>query len=166
MGHRNTTTYTIQSFQHYDYLVFLRHHGFASPLLDCARSQYIAAFFALAQLQAERVAIFVYQEDTGIGKMVSSDEPLIKSFGPNVRGHSRHFLQQSEYTIGAEFSENEWLYTLHENVFTNKPSEQDLLWKLTIPATERVKALKILDAHNLNEFSLFQTTESLLSTIA
>ena len=97
--------------------------------------------------------------------MVSSDEPLIKSFGPNVRGHSRHFLQQSEYTIGAEFSENEWLYTLHENVFTNKPSEQDLLWKLTIPATERVKALKILDAHNLNEFSLFQTTESLLSTI-
>ncbi len=156
----------LTQFPKYDYLVFLRHHGFPSPLLDWTRSPYIAAFFAFAQPQAERVAVFVYQEDIGIGKMGSSDEALIKSFGPNVRGHSRHFLQQSEYTIGAKFSENEWLYTLHEDVFASKPTDQDLLWKLTMPATERVKALKTLDTHNLNEFSLFQTTEALLSTIA
>jgi hypothetical protein len=153
-------------FPAYDFLVFLRHHGFPSPLLDWTRSPYVAAFFAFAQPKAERVAVYVYQEHAGWGKLSSSDEPLICSFGPNVRSHSRHFLQQSEYTIGANFSKGEWVYTLHEEVFANNSTKQDLLWKFTIPTSERVKTLKALDAHNLNEFSLFQTTEALLNTIS
>ena len=43
---------------------------------------------------------------------------------------------------------------------------QDRLLKFTIPATERKKVLQILDSHNLNAFSLFQTEETLLNTIA
>jgi FRG domain len=30
----------------YSYMVYLRHHGFPSPLLDWSRSPYVAAFFA------------------------------------------------------------------------------------------------------------------------
>jgi len=155
-----------KQFPGYDYLVYLRHHGFPSPLLDWTRSPYVAAYFAFAAPEAERVAIYVYWEDLGHGKAGSSKEPQIVSFGPYVRSHSRHFLQQSEYTIGAQYQEEQWWYTSHEEVFASGPTTHDRLWKCPVPASERLKVLEVLDSHNLNEFSLFQTEESLLRTIA
>ena len=156
----------LTQFPGYDFLVFLRHHGFPSPLLDWTRSPYVAAFFAFAQPRSDRVAVYVYQEYTGYGKVGSSNSPQIVSFGPNVRSHPRHFLQQSEYTIGAQFRDGEWWYAPHEDVFSVSSGIQDRLWKIKMPANERSKVLRILDAHNLNSFSLFQTEESLLKTIA
>ncbi len=45
-------------FPGYDYLVFLRHHGFPSPLLDWTRSRYVAAFFAFDQPHSKHVAMY------------------------------------------------------------------------------------------------------------
>ena len=50
---------------HYDYWVYLRHHGFPSPLLDWSKSPYIAAYFAFEDnKKTERVAIYAYIETT------------------------------------------------------------------------------------------------------
>lgn len=157
-------------FPGYDYLVYLRHHGFPSPLLDWTRSPYIAAYFAFAEKPpkgVDRVAVYAYWENKEIPRpAVETEEPRIASFGPYIRSHPRHFLQQSQYTIGAQFKNKEWRYLPHEKVTVSSPARGDVIWRVTIPSTERLKILKNLEDYNLNAYSLFQTEEALLKTIA
>ncbi len=152
----------------YDYIVYLRHHGFPSPLLDWSRSQYIAAFFAFSDLsiKAENISIYVYQEYSKGGKVWDRSEPHIHSRGPLVASHKRHFLQKAEYTICVVKNANNWHYTCHEKTFALKMVNQDILYKFNIPSTERSKVLKKLEEYNINSFALFGTEESLMSTMA
>jgi len=156
----------LQMIPGYDFWVYLRHHGFPSPLLDWSRSPYVAAFFAFRYPSAKRVSIFCYQETPTGGKSSGSNRPVIHTHGPFVRSHPRHVLQQGEYTTCSTLEGGQWQYTKHSDVFALNDPDQDRLWKFTLPATERAAVLKHLNKYNLNAYSLFATEEALLETLA
>ena len=150
----------------YEFMTYLRHYGFPSPLLDWSKSPYVAAYFAFRDLkkEAEKVAVYAYLERPGIIKSGRVNEQNIITFEKKVDSHQRHFLQQSCYSICTASEKNQAYYCCHEDVFSRGSKRQDFLWKFTLPYSEQFKFLKQLDAHNISDYSLFGSEESLLNT--
>lgn len=158
----------IGEFHGYEYMVYLRHHGFPSPLLDWSASPYVAAYFAYRSIPsaAKNVAIHCYLDTLGISKSWSGGDPLIAVKGPYVRSHRRHFLQQCKYTVCARLHEGALSYESHEIVFALNEPTQHLLWKIEAPVDTVAHALRDLDSMNVNALSLMGSEDALVETLA
>ncbi len=92
--------------------------------------------------------------------------PVLYPFGPYVRTHRRHVLQQSQYTLCAPALTMMDGFEKYDTIFETGRHQQGMCWKFTIPVTERPKVLKLLYDYNLSAFSLFDSQDSLMDTLA
>ncbi len=84
---------------------------------------------------------------------LDSDAALLKADSV-ARGRLSHKLEDAEYLAA------------HSSVFAQGIAGQDRLLRLTVPASESGEVLKQLDSYNINAFSLFQSEEALMETVA
>ena len=91
----------------------------------------------------------------------------IYSQGPYITTHTRHFTQKAQYTIATKWDSDSksHVFCSHHAIEPNEVIEQDVLFKITLPRSERVIALNSLEDYNINHFTLFQSEDALVRTL-
>jgi FRG domain len=160
-----------------EYLTYLRHHGFPSPLLDWTRSPYIAAFFAFCDADSRStdcVAVFALI-DWRVHAYFDGAARIFRT-GDFLNTDERHYSQQADYTLAyrsgyrkTDYSPARDLLLPHEDVAKEAVGiahHGTHIIKIEIPACERKKAMAYFADHNINRHTLFGDEDSFIKSLA
>ncbi|MGJ8696055.1 MAG: FRG domain-containing protein [Verrucomicrobiaceae bacterium] len=165
-----------EKFPNLELSVYLRHHGFPSPLLDWTESPFVAAYFALAANpnSSSDAAIFGYRpfEEVTLGesgRYYSQLDSDIWTVGPWIETHERHVAQLCQYTCCISTDEDNCEFSSHQEIFSKflqEETPQKNHFKWVIDSSERHTAIADLFNMNITPYSLFRTQDAAAKTAA
>lgn len=148
-----------------EYLAYLRHHGFPTPLVDLSSSCFVALFFACEDFNQERNEdgkIFLYSPPQF--RLGGNDIPDLRKIGRYVEAGKRHFAQQSQYLIPIEY-DSEWKFITFRKVIENQ-SNNHMLREITISKDVKAKLMKELNEMNINRYTMYLNEDALIKSLA
>lgn len=145
------------SLQNKELVVFLRHHGFPSPLLDWSRSPYVAAYFAFREdsPSSDSRAIYYFEQPRSWSGEAGFE---LYDLGTFVAGGRRHSNQQAQYTWCSRRMNETAYFDSHQQHLRGH------LKKIRISSACKDEVLSDLQTMNINEFSLFGSTDAFVSS--
>jgi len=165
-----------RKFPDIEYLSYLRHHGFPTPLIDVTQSEYVALFFACEDMDEETNAkVFVFREDFGCAGV--SGSPQLEKIGHYFESDRRHIAQQSEYLLALQFQRveehYEWIFIPFSSFLEWDNSggydgwdvdnvESQSFFEIEIEGCAKKQILAELYKMNINHYTLYLDEDSLI----
>jgi hypothetical protein len=147
-----------------EYLTYLRHHGFPTPLIDWSVSPYVALFFACEDFLESKTSgkVFVYAPPKI--RLGGNDIPDLRHIGRYVEAGKRHFAQQSEYLIPTVYV-TEWEFISYKEVIQSCKNEHSII-EVEICNNSKAKIMTELSRMNINRYTMYLDEDSLIKTFA
>lgn len=105
-------------------------------------------YFAFANARtSDSAAVYALVERMSSMKLGRSDRPNISVVRRYIQTHKRHYLQRSRHTICTQHDLSSGCQLVsNQKGFDFGEAQQDVLWKIVIPASERTKVLSLLES--------------------
>ncbi|MGZ8216658.1 FRG domain-containing protein [Methylomagnum sp.] len=147
-----------------EYMAYLRHHGFPTPILDWSRSAYVALFFACEDFPTSETdgKVFIYADRTS--QILGNNIPYLRRIGHYLEADKRHFAQKSEYLLPSIF-DSEWHFISASGVLGNF-SSQYLIEELVIDRFSKSAIIKELHTMLINRHSLYLDEDNLIKHLS
>lgn len=148
-----------------EYLAYLRHHGFPTPLVDLSSSCFIALFFACENFNQKENTdgkVFLYFRPQMVAG--GNNIPDLRHIGRYVEAGKRHFAQQSQYLVPTEYN-SEWKFITFNKAIEDKNNSHELQ-EIIIKQDVKSKLMKELNEMNINRYTMYLNEDALIKSLA
>lgn len=146
-----------------EFLAFLQHNCFPTPLLDWTESPYIAAYFAFEGVnhfrpQTDNVAVFAFNQKawTSMFKQVydfADFTPHVSVLRPRQVGNHKLAIQQGCFTVTN-------VLDVEQHIRLNESGERKFLVKYELDVRERPRVIRELSLMGVSAIQLMPSVEA------
>jgi hypothetical protein len=146
-----------------EFLAYLQHNGFPTPLLDWTESPYVAAYFAFEGVnhfrpQTEDVAIFSFNQKAWTSTFKQTYDfteftPHVSVLRPRLIGNHKLALQQGCFTVTN-------VQDVEEHVRLNEKDGRCFLVKYELDVRERPRVIRELSLMGISAVQLTPSVEA------
>ena len=146
-----------------EFLAYLQHNGFPTPLLDWTESPYIAAYFAFEGVnhfkpQDEDVAVFAFNQMAWTASYrqvydIADFTPHVSVLRPRMVGNHKLALQQGCFTVTN-------VQDVESHLRLNEKDDKHFLTKYELDVRERPRVIRELSLMGVSAVQLMPSVEA------